>query len=119
MVGVFACSDVLPMGFGPWTLDLGLWTLDFGLWTLEVGLFFELHRQRVLVGIPSDPIEFEIIRPAAIHSRNQIEHIMPVVVRRTQRRPSVLCCEKLIGFRRFAHSLVRINFGANRMSYGD
>src|SRR6266542_6810045 len=110
MVGVFACSDVSPMGLGRWPLDSGPWTLDFGL-------FFELHRQRVLVGIPSAPIEFEIIRPAAIHSRNQIEHIMPVVVRRTQRRPSVLCCEKLIGFRRFAHSLVRIHFGANRMSY--
>ena len=69
----------------------------------------------MLLCIAANAIGFEIIGPAAIQTRNQITHVMALVIDCAQRRPSVFSGEELKRLWRIAHTLVRINIGTRRM----
>ena len=69
----------------------------------------------MLLRIAANAIRFEIIGPAAIQTRNQITHVVALVIDCAQRRPSVFSGEELKRLWRIAHTLVRINIGTRRM----
>ncbi len=65
--------------------------------------------------IAPNSIKFEAIRPASIHSRDEIKHIVPVFIHCAQWRACSFGQKQLESFRRITHAPVWIDFSALRM----